>query len=121
MPSVTLAVAIARWGMGGFFATALLTGGWKYAHIRRTEEGTASAPAYVSTAHRAAFAYAFSCMLLERFAELRGDTRLTSAIDLILGHPLSDAKRMESFAAKAHADVQTSLFTYAFSASGPTG
>ena len=72
--SSTLAVAIARWGMGGFFATALLTGGWKYAHIRRTEEDSATAPTYVSTAHRAAFAYAFSCMLMERFAELRNNT-----------------------------------------------
>ena len=63
--------------MGGFFATALLTGVWKYAHIHRTEDGTASAPAYVSTAHRAAFAYAFSCMLMERFAELRNKTQMT--------------------------------------------
>ena len=68
------AVQIARWATGGFFATALLTGVWKYAHIRRAaaEEGTAArAPVYVDTAHRAAFMYAFSCMLVERFAELR--------------------------------------------------
>ena len=67
---MSTAVEIARWAMGGFFATALVTGVWKYAHIRHTEEGSASAPVYVDIAHRAAFMYAFSCMLMERFAEL---------------------------------------------------
>lgn len=62
------AVELARWACGGFFMTALVTGVWKYAHIRRS--ASASAPVYVDIAHRAAFMYAFSCLILERFASL---------------------------------------------------
>lgn len=64
----TLAVQIARWGCGGFFLLALLTGVWKYAAIRRSP--AAQAPVYVDIAHRAAFLYAFSCLLLAHFAAL---------------------------------------------------
>lgn len=62
------AVELARWACGGFFLAALLTGVWKYAHIRRSPE--ARAPVYVDIAHRAAFMYAFSCLLLAYFADL---------------------------------------------------
>ncbi len=62
------AVQIARWACGGFFLVALVTGLWKYHHIRRSPE--ARAPVYVDIAHRAAFLYAFSCLLLAYFAEL---------------------------------------------------
>lgn len=63
----TQAVEIARWACGGFFLVALLTGVWKYAAIRRSPE--ARAPVYVDIAHRAAFLYAFACLLLAYFAE----------------------------------------------------
>lgn len=62
------AVELARWACGGFFLTALLTGVWKYAHIRRSAD--ARSPVYVDIAHRAAFLYSFSCLLLAHFAEL---------------------------------------------------
>ncbi len=62
------AVELTRWACGGFFMTALCTGVWKYTHIRRS--ASASAPVYVDIAHRAAFMYAFSCLVLERFAQL---------------------------------------------------
>ncbi|MDY7092142.1 MAG: hypothetical protein SX243_04135 [Acidobacteriota bacterium] len=62
------AVELAQWACGGFFMVALLTGVWKYAHIRRSAE--ARAPVYVDIAHRAAFLYSFSCLLLAYFADL---------------------------------------------------
>lgn len=62
------AAELARWACGGFFLTALLTGVWKYGHIRRSAES--KAPTYVDISHRAAFMYAFSCLVLERFALL---------------------------------------------------
>jgi len=63
-----LAVEIGRWACGGFFLTALLTGIWKYAHIRASE--TSSAPVYVDISHRAAFLYSFSCLVLVHFAQI---------------------------------------------------
>lgn len=62
------AVEIARWGCGAFFLVALSTGVWKYALIRRSPD--ARAPVYVDIAHRAAFMYAFSCLVLAHFAAL---------------------------------------------------
>jgi hypothetical protein len=62
------AAELARWACGGFFMTALVTGVWKYGHIRKSDQ--ASAPVYVDIAHRASFMYAFSCLVLERFASL---------------------------------------------------
>lgn len=62
------AIEIARWGCGGFFLLALLTGCWKYVCIVRSEDS--HAPNYVNIAHRAAFMYAFACLVLEHFAAL---------------------------------------------------
>lgn len=62
------AVTLARWGCGWFFLVALLTGVWKYKCIVSSEE--AKAPVYVDIAHRAAFLYAFSCLLFAHFAQL---------------------------------------------------
>ena len=54
----------------GFFFVGLVTGVWKYAAIRRDDQGKAEAPEYVSVCHRAALLYAFACLLLERMVEL---------------------------------------------------
>lgn len=63
-----MAVKIAQWGCGGFFLLALVTGVWKYAHIRASPQATA--PVYVDISHRAAFMYAFSCLVMAYFAAL---------------------------------------------------
>ena len=52
---------------GAFFLTGLLSGAWKYAHIRRSAD--ARAPLYVDLAHRAALLYAFAGALLSRLCE----------------------------------------------------
>jgi hypothetical protein len=64
LPAVRLCVVSA----GLFFMTGLLTGAWKYFHIARS--ATATAPAYVDIAHRAALMYSFSALLLAVFAGL---------------------------------------------------
>lgn len=65
-------------GAGLLFLTALITGAWKYAQIRRSS--TSSAHAYVDIAHRAALLYSFAALLLARFAEIsRLDPRLEVA------------------------------------------
>jgi hypothetical protein len=52
---------------GAFFLTGLLTGAWKYAHIRGSAD--ARAPVYVDVAHRTALLYAFAGALLSRLCE----------------------------------------------------
>ncbi len=63
-PAVRLCLVAA----GVFFASGLLTGAWKYAHIARSP--AAQAPVYVDIAHRAALLYGFAAMLLAQFAAL---------------------------------------------------
>jgi hypothetical protein len=65
---MSLAEKLSLSGAFLFFLTGLVTGIWKYWHIARTEE--ARAPVYVDIAHRAALLYAFSALLLSRFAAL---------------------------------------------------
>ena len=55
----------ALFGAGVFFLVGLLSGVWKFHHIRTSE--THSAPVYVDIAHRASLMYAFACVLMERF------------------------------------------------------
>lgn len=52
----------------GFFLVGLLSGIWKYAAIRSSDDATA--PPYVDVCHRASLLYAFACLLLERMAEV---------------------------------------------------
>lgn len=52
---------------GAFFWVGLACGVWKYSHIHRSPK--AEAPIYVDIAHRAGLMYAFSALVLERFAE----------------------------------------------------
>ena len=63
-PAVRLSLVAA----GVFFMTALLTGVWKYACIRRS--ATAQAPVYVDIAHRSSLLYSFAALLLAEFAAL---------------------------------------------------
>lgn len=51
-------------GAAAFFLVGLLTGAWKWAAIRCSDQ--ARAPVYVDTAHRASLLYAFACLLLAR-------------------------------------------------------
>ncbi|TDT37828.1 hypothetical protein DES49_2790 [Halospina denitrificans] len=51
-----------------FFMTGLLTGVWKWVHIRRSSR--ASAPRYVDIAHRSSLLYSFAALLLGAFARL---------------------------------------------------
>jgi hypothetical protein len=52
---------------GSFFLTGLLSGAWKYLHIRNSAD--ARAPLYVDLAHRSALLYAFAGVLLSRLCE----------------------------------------------------
>ncbi|MGH8460424.1 MAG: hypothetical protein ACRESS_02340 [Stenotrophobium sp.] len=63
-PAVRLSLTAA----GVFFITALLTGVWKYACIRRSDQ--AQAPVYVDIAHRSSLLYSFAALLLAQFAAL---------------------------------------------------
>jgi hypothetical protein len=73
-PAVRLCVVAA----GVFFLAGLLTGAWKYFHIARSP--TATAPAYVDIAHRAALLYSFASLLLAVFAAL---SAWPPAVDLV--------------------------------------
>lgn len=64
---MNLAVAICLTASGIFFMTGLLTGVWKYLSIAASP--VHQAHRYINTAHQAALAYAFACLLLARFAE----------------------------------------------------
>jgi hypothetical protein len=53
---------------GLFLVAAILTGGWKYAHIHRAV--SRRAPTYVNIAHQAALAYSFASLVLAALAQL---------------------------------------------------
>jgi hypothetical protein len=59
------AIQLCQLACGVFFLTGLLTGLWKYLHIRKSP--TASAPVYVDIAHRASLMYSFSALVLKEF------------------------------------------------------
>jgi len=62
------AALIAVHSSGVLLVIAILTGGWKYQHIRTTTEHRA--PTYVSIAHQAALAYSFSSLVVATLAQL---------------------------------------------------
>ncbi len=64
---MNLAAKLCLTASGIFFMTGLLTGVWKYLAIAASP--THQAHRYISTAHQAALAYAFACLVLARFAE----------------------------------------------------
>ena len=74
LPAVRLCLVSA----GVFFMTGLLTGAWKYFHIARS--ATATAPAYVDIAHRAALLYSFASLLLAVFAGLSVYSPMTNLV-----------------------------------------
>jgi hypothetical protein len=63
-----LSALIAIYSSGFLLVIAIVTGGWKYRHIRTTSEHRA--PTYVSIAHQAALAYSFSCLVVATLAQL---------------------------------------------------
>lgn len=63
-----LATRLALGASGIFMIIAIVTGGWKYRHIRTSPDH--KAPAYVNIAHQASLAYAFSSLIVSVFAQL---------------------------------------------------
>jgi hypothetical protein len=63
-----LSALIAIYSSGILLVIAIVTGGWKFRHIRTTSEHRA--PTYVSIAHQAALAYSFSCLVVATLAQL---------------------------------------------------
>ncbi len=66
MPTAGEKLAVVACGV--FFLAGLVTGVWKWRHMRRPPDHRA--PVYVDIAHRAALLYAFAALLLGRFAAL---------------------------------------------------
>ncbi len=62
-PALKLAIAAS----GVFLLTGMLTGIWKYLAIARS--ATATAPAYVDIAHRAALLYSFASLVIAKLVE----------------------------------------------------
>lgn len=62
------AAQLALFGSGSFLLVGLLTGVWKYVHIRATADGAATAPTYVDIAHRASLLYSFAALVLFELA-----------------------------------------------------
>eukprot|EP00123_Amoebidium_parasiticum_P021463 comp67816_c0_seq1/m.48051 comp67816_c0_seq1/g.48051 ORF comp67816_c0_seq1/g.48051 comp67816_c0_seq1/m.48051 type:complete len:179 (-) comp67816_c0_seq1:364-900(-) len=60
---------------GLFFLTGLLTGVWKYVHIRSNK--SSSAPRYVNVAHEASLSYSFACLVMLKFVELSNQSQTT--------------------------------------------
>jgi hypothetical protein len=67
LDEVKLSALIAIYSSGVLLVIAIVTGGWKYRHIRTTSEH--KAPTYVSIAHQAALAYSFSCLVVATLAQ----------------------------------------------------
>lgn len=67
-PFSDLAPRLAILSSGLFLVTGILTGGWKYYHVRSGPDHRA--PAYVNIAHQAALAYAFSSLVVGALAFL---------------------------------------------------
>jgi hypothetical protein len=65
---VKLSALIAIYSSGILLVIAIVTGGWKYRHIRTASDHRA--PTYVSIAHQAALAYSFSCLVVATLAQL---------------------------------------------------
>lgn len=75
------AVHFAELSCGSFFLVGLVTGLWKYRGMIKSVDG--QAPAYVDICHRAAFMYAFACLVLAEFARLsawREDVNLAAVV-----------------------------------------
>ena len=68
LADIKLAAFIAIYSSGILLVIAIVTGGWKYHHVRTTSEHRA--PTYVSIAHQAALAYSFSCLVVAVLAQL---------------------------------------------------
>jgi hypothetical protein len=68
LDEIKLSALVAIYSSGVLLVIAILTGGWKYRHIRTTSEHRA--PTYVSIAHQAALAYSFSCLVVATLAQL---------------------------------------------------
>jgi hypothetical protein len=68
LADIKLAAQIAIYSSGILLVIAILTGGWKYHHVRTTTEHRA--PTYVSIAHQAALADSFSCLVVAVLAQL---------------------------------------------------
>ena len=67
LDDIKLAALIAIYSSGILLVIAIVTGGWKYHHVRTTSEHRA--PTYVSIAHQAALAYSFSCLVVASLAQ----------------------------------------------------
>ena len=65
-----LSTKLAMLASGLFLVAAILTGGWKYHHIRNSDDHRA--PAYVNIAHQASLAYAFSSLVVAVLAQFSG-------------------------------------------------
>jgi hypothetical protein len=65
---IKLSALIAIYSSGILLVVAIVTGGWKYRHIRTTSDHRA--PTYVSIAHQAALSYSFSCLVVATLAQL---------------------------------------------------
>jgi hypothetical protein len=81
---IKLSALIAIHSSGILLVVAIVTGGWKYRHIRITSEHRA--PVYVSIAHQAALAYSFSSLVVATLAQLSAWpdwTNLTAVILLL--------------------------------------
>jgi hypothetical protein len=68
LDEIKLSALIAIYSSGILLVIAIVTGGWKYHHIRTTTEHRA--PTYVSIAHQAALAYSFSSLVVATLAQL---------------------------------------------------
>jgi hypothetical protein len=68
LDEIKLSALIAIYSSGILLVLGIVTGGWKYHHIRTTSEHRA--PTYVSIAHQAALAYSFSSLVVATLAQL---------------------------------------------------
>ena len=65
-----LSTELAMLASGLFLVAGILTGGWKYHHIRTRDDH--QAPIYVNIAHQASLAYAFTSLVVAVLAQFSG-------------------------------------------------